>query len=193
MCGCGQGFKPRGHSPTIGVTFVPLSNRSHCDPLHVDINTDRVVVGIDGSASSIAALKYAARIANALDAPLEAVTTWTYPPITGAELVMHWQPEEDAKQVLDSAITDAFGDSSPKGLTRTVLSGPAARTLIEVSKTSGMLVLGSRGRGGFAALLLGSVSAACAEHAHCPVLIVHSLRTSAEAATTHTLSHSQPA
>ncbi|GAB6856538.1 universal stress protein [Microbacterium xylanilyticum] len=139
----------------------------------MDIDMGRIVVGVDGSPSSVAALKYAARLARALDAPLEAVTTWTYPPMTGAELVIEWQPEEDAKELLDHSIADAFGDSPPEGLTRTVLSGPPSPTLIDVSRTSGMLVLGSRGRGGFVGLLLGSVSATCAQHAHCPVLIMH--------------------
>lgn len=133
---------------------------------------NRIIVGVDGSPSSIAALKYAARLASALHAPLEAVTTWTYPPVTGAELVIEWQPEQDAQQILDASVADAFGDAPPEGLTRTVLPGSPARTLIDASETSGMLVLGSRGRGGFAGLLLGSVSAACAQHAHCPVLIV---------------------
>lgn len=136
------------------------------------MDMDRIVVGVDGSPTSIAALRYAARLSQALGAPLEAVTTWTYPPVTGAELVIEWQPEKDAQQILDAAIVDAFGDAPPAGLTRTVLSGAPARTLIDVSETSGMLVLGSRGHGGFAGLLLGSVSAACAQHAHCPVLIV---------------------
>lgn len=139
----------------------------------MESDTDRIVVGVDGSASSIAALRYAARIATALGAPLEAVTTWTYPPFADAYLIADWSPQQDAEQILDAAIGEAFDDSPPAGLTRTVLSGPTARTLIAVSETSGMLVLGSRGHGGFAGLLLGSVSAACAEHAHCPVLVVH--------------------
>lgn len=137
------------------------------------IDTDRIVVGVDGSDSSIAALRYAARMATALDAPLEAITTWTYPPITEPYLLAEWSPQEDAEQILDTAVTEAFGGNPPEGLTRTVLPGSAARTLIRVSETSGMLVLGSRGHGGFVGLLLGSVSAACAEHARCPVLIVH--------------------
>ncbi|WP_343048836.1 universal stress protein [Microbacterium immunditiarum] len=57
-----------------------------------------------------------------------------------------------------------------------MLTGPAARTLIELSKSCGMLVLGSRGLGGFAGMLLGSVSAACVEHAHCPVFVVRPRR-----------------
>lgn len=136
-------------------------------------HSDRIVVGVDGSESSVAALRYAAHLATALDKPLHVVTTWTAPPIE-PYLAIEWSPEEFAGEVLDGAIAEAFGDAPPHGLTRAVLLGSAARTLIGLSDTSSMLVLGSRGHGGFVGLLLGSVSAACAEHAHCPVLIVHS-------------------
>ncbi|PRB65280.1 MULTISPECIES: universal stress protein [unclassified Microbacterium] len=134
--------------------------------------TDRIVVGVDGSVSSIDALRYAARIAAALHTPLEAVTTWTAPPID-PYLAIEWSPENDAEEVLDESIREAFGESPPDGLMRRTLLGSAARTLIGLSENCSMLVLGSRGHGGFVGMLLGSVSAACAEHAHCPVLIVH--------------------
>jgi nucleotide-binding universal stress UspA family protein len=136
---------------------------------------DRIVAGVDGSASSIAALRYAARLAEAFDAPLEAITTWTYPSFAGPD-VAGWYPEQSAADTLDAAVERAFGASPPEGLTRTVLVGPAARTLIDVSDHCGMLVLGSRGHGGFAGLLLGSVSTACAQYAHCPVVVVHERR-----------------
>lgn len=134
-------------------------------------DSDRILVGVDGSASSIAALRYAARIADAFDAPIEAVITWTYPPFSEPAYIAEWSPELDAREVLDGAIAMAF-DGNPPSLTRTVLTGPPARTLIRLSENASMLVLGSRGHGGFVGLLLGSVSAACAEHAHCPVLVV---------------------
>jgi nucleotide-binding universal stress UspA family protein len=142
------------------------------------IDSDRILVGVDGSPSSIDALRYAARIAVAFDAPLEVVTTWYYPAFTEYEFATEWSPEEDATDVLDRVIEDAFG-ADPPDLTRQVIAGPPSRTLIDLSADSAMLVLGSRGHGGFAGLLLGSVSAACAEHAHCPVLIVHGRRATA--------------
>lgn len=160
-----------------GVTFVPVRRANGADDEGMeDMDLDRIVVGVDGSESSVAALRYAARLADAFDAPLEALTTWTFPPYAGASLVAGWDPERDAADTLDAAVERAFGGSVPEGLTRTVLVGPAARTLIEVSDRCGMLVLGSRGHGGFAGLLLGSVSSACAEHAHCPVVVVHGRR-----------------
>jgi nucleotide-binding universal stress UspA family protein len=141
----------------------------------MDDNTDmdRIVVGVDGSASSIAALRYGARMAAAFDAPLEAVTAWTYPAFADPAVVNDWSPERDAAMILDDAIETAFAGDPPEGITRRALAGSPARLLIEMSKSCGMLVLGSRGRGGFVGLLLGSVSATCAEHAHCPVVVVH--------------------
>lgn len=138
----------------------------------MDINTDRIVIGVDGSRSSVAALRYAARMADALGSPLEAVIAWTYPAISDPAIIANWSPEDDAEEILDAAIDEAFGDSTPEQLTRTVLPGPPARALINLSADSAMLVVGSRGHGGFVGMLLGSVSSACAAHAHCPVLIV---------------------
>jgi nucleotide-binding universal stress UspA family protein len=66
-----------------------------------------------------------------------------------------------------------FGGDRPAGLVTRVEQGGAARILIDVSQGANLLVVGSRGHGGFAGLLLGSVSSACAEHAACPVLVVH--------------------
>jgi len=136
----------------------------------------RVIVGVDGSAASIDALDYAARIAAALGSPLEVITTWILPPVADALLIDGWSPETDAGVIQETAIQQVFDGAPPVGLRRTVIGGPAARTLIELSEQAEMLVLGSRGRGGFAGLMLGSVSAACAAHAHCPVLIVRSGR-----------------
>ena len=64
-------------------------------------------------------------------------------------------------------------DSRPARLQATVADGSPAKTLLQISEGARMLVVGSRGHGGFTGLLLGSVSAACTEHAHCPVLVVH--------------------
>lgn len=140
------------------------------------IDSDRILVGVDGSPSSIEALRYAARIATAFDAPLEAVTMWVYPEYSEYTMGVEWATERDATEILDQAVRTAFGASPPLGLTTTVVSGPVAGTLIDLSRTAALLVLGSRGLGGFAGLLLGSVGAACTAHAHCPVLIVRGER-----------------
>ncbi|MFC5501444.1 universal stress protein [Lysinimonas soli] len=139
-------------------------------------NSERILVGVDGSPSSIEALRRGARIAKAFDAPLEAVTTWEFPTALDGFYypAPEWSPESDAHQILSTAVEQAFPDGPPDKFTTTTLQGAPARVLITESEHAGMLVLGSRGHGGFAGLLLGSVSGACAEHAHCPVLIMHS-------------------
>ena len=131
----------------------------------------RIVVGVDGSESSLDALRLAARAATALGTSLEAIAVWDYPP--GAEMAMlvGWSPEEDAHEILNIAALSVFGGERPSWFHTTTKQGLATRVLIEESKGADMLVVGSRGHGGFIGLLLGSVSAACAEHAHCPVLV----------------------
>lgn len=69
-------------------------------------------------------------------------------------------------------LDEVFGSQRPPGLTVVVEQGPARNVLLDASDGAEMLV-GSRGHGGFVGLLLGSVSAACAEHAHCPVVVIH--------------------
>lgn len=132
----------------------------------------RIVVGVDGSEPSIEALRYAAKIARGLGCSLHAITTWEFP-VTDVYPTGDWFPEKDAGELLASAIELAFGDRRPQGLTSAALPGGTARVLIEQSTGAEMLVLGSRGHGGFVGLLLGSVSTTCAAHAKCPVLVVH--------------------
>lgn len=132
----------------------------------------KVIVGVDGSEQSIAALRYAAPLAQALGHDLLAFASWL-PRIALEDYTPDWNPEADARTALDEAITEAFGDNVPEDLEREVVMGPAAPNLIEASKDAAMLVMGTRGRGGFKGLLLGSVSSSLTAHAHCPVLIHH--------------------
>jgi nucleotide-binding universal stress UspA family protein len=144
--------------------------------------SSRILVGVDGSASSIDALRHGAEIAAAFDAPLEALITWHLPVTPDATtLLSSWSPHDDAEQVLAQAVEAAFGGTPPASFSATVRQGPAAATLIEESADAGMLVLGSRGHGGFVGMLLGSVSSQCAAHAHCPVLIMHGATDAAQA------------
>lgn len=134
-----------------------------------------IVVGVDGSESSIAALRWGNRLASALNLDIRAVAVWQYPvmalgtyyPFEG------WSPEEDTEKILASVVTAVFGENPPSSVSTFVRSGPVAPALIEESDGAEMLIVGSRGRGGFVGLLLGSVSATVAEHARCPVLVVH--------------------
>lgn len=136
-----------------------------------------IVVGVDDSPSSIAALRKAAELGAVLDLPIEAVTVWHSPAtFDGTFATEVWSPEREAEEILDASLENAFPEGLPARVSATVVAGPTAAALIDKSSTAEMLVLGSRGRGGFRGLLLGSVSAACAQHAHCPVLIMHGVK-----------------
>jgi len=140
---------------------------------------DRILVGVDGSPSSRQALVWARFLARTTGATLEVVTAWQ--PFSGASafgagwapLPVEWDPGRDAEKELTAVVDEVFGADRPEGLRITAAQGGAAHVLIELSRDARMLVVGSRGHGGFVGLLLGSVSAACAEHAHCPVLVLH--------------------
>ena len=134
----------------------------------------RIVVGVDGSPSSEQALRWGASLAAMMGARLEAVTAWDFPAGYGfASVPQDWDPAADMRKVLDETVRAVFGDHPPAELQRQVREGGAAMVLIEASQGAIMLVVGSRGHGGFAGLLLGSVSANVAEHAQCPVLVIH--------------------
>jgi nucleotide-binding universal stress UspA family protein len=145
---------------------------------HTTNHPVRIVVGVDGSESSMGALRRGARIAAALELPLEAVTAWRYPDLYGDYMGDSYVPDsggfaESAQAILDETATAVFGSDRPTWFHGTVREGKTAQTLIEESTGAEMLIVGSRGHGGFAGLLLGSVSGACAEHAACPVLVYH--------------------
>ncbi len=139
-------------------------------------HSGRIVVGVDGSEHSIAALRWANRLAPALDCTIDAVIVWTYPTPMGVETVVFPEPslfEESARATLDAAVNAAFGEHRPSSLTRRVVEGYPAGRLLELAEGAEMLIVGSRGHGGLVGALLGSVSTRCAEHAKCPVLVVH--------------------
>ncbi len=134
----------------------------------------KIVVGIDGSDSSVLALRWAAHYAALLPAKLQVVMAWEYPPSFGwTTIAPDWSPADDVRKVLADSARAAFGDEWPAGMQLEGREGGAAKVLLDACEGATMLVVGSRGHGGFAGLLLGSVSANVAEHAPCPVLIIH--------------------
>ena len=138
--------------------------------------SDRIVVGVDGSEQSQQALRWAADYAATIGATLDAVSAWDWPSAAGwgaAPIPMNWDPRQDTEKLLTETIDSVFDGQRPKDLRLLVVEGHPARVLLEQSKGAAMLVVGSRGHGGFAGLLLGSVSASVAEHASCPVLVMH--------------------
>ena len=135
-----------------------------------------IVVGVDGSEHSKAALRWAAKVAPVFGGVIEAMAVWGLPPVASWEAAFLVEPEEietSTRSLLDHTLTDVFGLETPPGLVRSVVYGDPARALIKASEHAALIVVGSRGSGGLIGLLLGSVSAHCAERAKCPVTVVH--------------------
>jgi nucleotide-binding universal stress UspA family protein len=133
-----------------------------------------IVVGVDGSDSSRQALTWAVHYAALIGAKVDAVISWNYPTGYGiGAIASNWNPSEDARGLLAETVAAVLGGDIAVPVTQVVREGNAAQVLLDETKDAQMLIVGSRGHGGFAGLLLGSVSAHCAEHAHCPVLVIH--------------------
>ncbi|MGC8463496.1 MAG: universal stress protein [Acidimicrobiales bacterium] len=134
-----------------------------------------IVVGYDGSDSAAAALRWAVRQAELSGTAIEAVSTWEWPSSFGwvGPIPAGYDPEADARRLLDEAIAEVVAGHPDVTVTTTVTEGHPAPVLTEASRRASLLVVGSRGHGEFTGMLLGSVSRHCAAHAHCPVLIHH--------------------
>ncbi|WP_380280982.1 universal stress protein [Kitasatospora purpeofusca] len=133
----------------------------------------RIVVGIDGSAPSKAALRWAVGQAVLTGAAVHAVAAWEYPSLYGwfAPMVDDGF-EQSARRRLTVEVDEVIGPQRPVPVEESLVLGHAAEVLLEAAGGADLLVLGSRGRGTFARTLLGSVSARCAVHGTCPVVIV---------------------
>ncbi len=141
--------------------------------------TNRIVVGVDGSDESVASLRWALDEALLRNATVEVVHAWHYPysgytDITGmaAGVLDRDDLEQAARAELDHAIEKAGATTAGVPIEPVLVEGSAAGRLIEAAAGADLLVLGSRGRGGFAGLLLGSVSQQCSHHAPCPIVVV---------------------
>lgn len=136
----------------------------------------RIVVGVDGSEPSKKALAWAARQAKLTGAPLEVVMTWELPASYGwaAPLPEGMDFETDARAVVAEVVAEVIGPDAAGqlDLTLTVIEGHPAPVLLKESETAGLLVVGCRGHGSFAGMLLGSVGQHLTAHSHCPVVIV---------------------
>lgn len=138
-----------------------------------------IVVGFDGSPHSRAALEYAAREARVHVSDLRVVTVWHVPAMaygSGLGPAPGFDPhelEEAAQATAAEASAQLGNDATQLKLETRVREGQPARILVEEAADADVLVIGSRGLGGFSGLLLGSVSQQCAAHASCPVVIVH--------------------
>ena len=172
----------RGHGGFTGLLLGSVSTQCvHHAPCpvavvreSVDSSTHtRIVVGVDGSACGHEALTWAIAEAAARQQPLVALAAWSWLDQPGK-----FDPDYSEKDVtamaqaaVDRALGEVRGDSDIDIEIRPVNDLPA-RALIEASSEAGLLVVGSRGLGGFQGLLLGSVSNNAVHHAHCPVVVV---------------------
>jgi nucleotide-binding universal stress UspA family protein len=139
---------------------------------------DRIVVGVDGSDESKDALRWTLREAEAHGATVVAVHAWqvpvappditAVPQLNLAELASELK---EAAEALVAQVVDEVAGGADVNVEALTIEGSAAPSLIEASKDADLLVVGSRGLGGFRALLLGSVGQYCVTHAHSPVLV----------------------
>ena len=134
----------------------------------------RIVVGVDGSESSKAALRWAIRQARLTGGSVDAVTAWRYPATYGLAPVgdKGIDFEGHARKALTVALNEVSGLEPDVPVRPVVTEGRAGEVLLRAAKGADLLVVGSRGYGEFASALLGSVSLYCVLHAHCPVLIL---------------------
>jgi len=146
-----------------------------------------IIVGVDGSSGSKLAVDWAARdaamrnvaltVVNALDPPL--LLTEPTPYSFGGGMSMapgyrEWQ-QDAGREILNDALktVEDATKGSPIEVTSEMVNGPAVRTLVDLSKEAQLVVVGSRGRGALARVLLGSVSTGLVQHAHCAVAVIH--------------------
>jgi nucleotide-binding universal stress UspA family protein len=140
-----------------------------------------IVVGVDGSEQSKAALRWALDEARLRGASIRVVHAWwAYPALLpGAPIIAtEWEElREGADEFVESFVAEVLGEPADVEITAVAVHGTAAPALVEASQAADLLVVGSRGLGGFTGLLLGSVSQQCAHHAPCPLVIVRGTAT----------------
>jgi nucleotide-binding universal stress UspA family protein len=141
---------------------------------------EMIVVGVDGSASSREAIKWAIDEARLRKTKVDAVFAWQSPLVVGAQyippdLIDPEALDRHAEEIVEAAVAEA-GAASDVEIESRAVEGMPAGVLLAESRDADLLVLGSRGRGGFSELLLGSVGQQCVHHAVCPVVIVRPAR-----------------
>ncbi|GAA4964252.1 universal stress protein [Actinoplanes utahensis] len=143
------------------------------------IQDHRIVVGVDSSAGSAEALRWALAHARLTGATIEAVTAWQVPPMH--VYAQGWTPtgidDADIIRYAEKTLAETVAqvqdeEDHPIAVTTRVMHGPAAQVLLEAGKGADLVVLGSRGHGAFAGMMLGSVSQHCVQHATCPTVVI---------------------
>ena len=136
----------------------------------------RIVVGVDGSSHSEEALRWALGQARLTGQPVEAVTSWSVPVpyggMGGAGAVVAFDWEGEATSTLEDTVAKAVDSPDADRVSQRVVQGHPAQVLVDAAADAALLVVGSRGRGGFTGMLLGSVSQHVIARAACPVVVV---------------------
>ena len=136
----------------------------------------RIVVGVDGSSHSEEALRWAIGQARLTGQPVEAVTSWSVPVpyggMGGAGAVVAFDWEGEATSTLRDTVAKAVDSPDADRVSQRVVQGHPAQVLVDAAAEAALLVVGSRGRGGFTGMLLGSVSQHVIARATCPVVVV---------------------
>lgn len=145
-----------------------------------------VVVAVDGSEASQAAVRWAAHTAMKRDLPLRLASSYAMPQFLYAEGMVPPQEIYDDLQAetmekIEQARATAYEVAPDIKIGHTIAEGSPIDMLLEMSKSSSMIVMGSRGLGGLSGMVMGSVSAAVVSHAECPVVVVRDNATAAEA------------
>jgi nucleotide-binding universal stress UspA family protein len=148
-----------------------------------------VVVGVDGSAGAQEALRWALAEGRLRNSPVRVVHAWTFGYIgSSVEGFAYWDGfvnpytsvgvdlsdlHSAAEELLERSLAEFGDETEGVEIERLVVQGAAAAILVSAVTPGDLLVVGSRGHGGFVGLLLGSVSQHCVHHAPCPVVVVH--------------------
>jgi len=148
-------------------------------PAQAHSTSPRIVAGIDGSPSSLSALRWAVRQASLTGAAVDAVIAWHYPNLGASGsygmAVAEAGPAYDFKGLAEKTLNEAVSTLDPASQVAVrshVIEGNPVQALLDASAGADLLVVGSRGHGGFAEALLGSVSQHLVQHAPCPVVVI---------------------
>jgi len=137
----------------------------------------RIIVGVDGSPPSVAALRWAVRQAELTGGRIDAVIAWEFQLVASG---FGWAPNKafddiEYTELAAKTLNSVIGEVSPPpsvAVNLVVMEGNPAQVLLSAAKDADMLVVGNRGHGAFVDALIGSVSVRCLHHATCPVVIV---------------------
>ena len=170
-----------GRAASLGPCNTPWRYTMSASEASAAPHHGRIVVGVDGSPISKVALRWAINQARLTGATVDAVIAWQIPESMTGHAWAALLVEEPgfgvlAEKEMADAISEVAGPDPDVTINPVVVQGWPAEVLLEAAEGADLLVVGSRGRGGFASALLGSVSQNCAHHATCPLLIIRAAK-----------------